>query len=204
MGSQGSSIQLISMNTSIVLLIWNNLIITYSGINLIDVRNHCKSPDHQAGINKLQRCFNETKYSENISDDAIFFKIWTYRSLNRPEKIPYWTTVKMKNILQLISCACLLWSTAYSATAGSFTPAAGTTISSTSVTVGWTSTALQQWVRAYNASEVKIFDSGRKTASTGTVQFSVASTDTSLRVVFYEKASNGQWQRLGLRGRQRH
>ncbi len=99
-------------------------------------------------------------------------------------------------ITRKLSCAalvCLLCSISSLAMAGSFTPEAGTTITSTSVTVtvGWTSTASEQWVRAYDSSAEKIFDSGRQLSSSGQVNFAVSSSETLLRVIFYEKT--GSW-----------
>ncbi len=87
----------------------------------------------------------------------------------------------------------LLWSFSSLVMAGTFTPVAGTTIASSAVSIGWTSTAIQQYVRAYDSSGDKIFDSGRQFSSTGQVNFTVAASETLLRVIFYEKTADGSW-----------
>ena len=77
--------------------------------------------------------------------------------------------------------------------AGTFTPAAGTTITTTSVTVAWQSAGSEQWVRAFNADSVRTFDSGRQTSSTGQVDVPVAASTSELTIIFYEKNTNGAW-----------
>ncbi len=76
---------------------------------------------------------------------------------------------------------------------GLFTPVAGTIIQSKEVTIEWISAASQQWVRAYDSNGANIFDSGRQSSSAGTVGFTVAASETQLRVFFYEKNASGNW-----------
>ena len=81
----------------------------------------------------------------------------------------------------------------WAAFAGTFSPGAGTTINSTSVTVGWASDAKEQWVRAYDSSGNKLFDSGRQMSSTGSSTFSIGMDLSQLRIIFYEKNNTGHW-----------
>lgn len=87
------------------------------------------------------------------------------------------------------SFALLLFSSvSYSA---SFSPEDGTTITSPNVTVTWSSDAFQQWVRAYDSRNRKIFDSGRLQSASGSVHFNVLESETRLKIIFYEKM--GDW-----------
>ena len=86
----------------------------------------------------------------------------------------------------------LLFSCAAVAASGSFTPAAGSIITNSTVVVSWTSDAPQQWVRAY-ANRSIIYDSQRLSGASGEVQFSLPTDATTLMIIYYERPDNGQW-----------
>lgn len=93
--------------------------------------------------------------------------------------------------LSFFSFALFLFCSSFSY-AGTFTPAAGTTVNESPLTISWNSTEPQQWVRAFNSSGEKFFDSGRQFSASGQVQIDIPSTISSLRIVFYERV-DGVW-----------
>lgn len=98
-----------------------------------------------------------------------------------------------RSTMRMAVCILLLWFSVSAAFAGTFTPDEGTTINSTSVTVGWASDAKEQWVRAYDSSGGKLYDSGRQKSSTGSSTFSIGMDLSQLKIIFYEKNNTGHW-----------
>jgi|GEM_PF-6623234 len=101
--------------------------------------------------------------------------------------------MRIRNI-RLILGLLFAWLLLPSASAATFTPAAGTVISSTSVTVEWQSDERGQWVRAFDVGGNRIYDSLRQGSSAGSVTFSIPADLTGLSIVFYEfVADQGAW-----------
>ncbi|MBX2881542.1 MAG: hypothetical protein KTR32_16470 [Granulosicoccus sp.] len=72
-------------------------------------------------------------------------------------------------------------------------PTSSGKITGNPITVSWTSSAPQQWVRAFDAaSGNRFFDSGRLLSGSGVLSISIPTTAAEVQIVFYEKIS-GAW-----------
>ncbi|MFK7891997.1 MAG: heme-binding protein [Granulosicoccus sp.] len=96
----------------------------------------------------------------------------------------------LKNLYGKLAFLSLLGAATSASMAADFSPAAGTTINSSPVTVSWDSSTSQQWVRAFDG-ETKIYDSGRQSSASGSVSFAVSEDLDSLIVIFYEYLPEG-------------
>ncbi|MBX2836078.1 MAG: hypothetical protein KTR35_04430 [Gammaproteobacteria bacterium] len=106
-------------------------------------------------------------------------------------------------LIQVQKAAFILFAAAYilfthanvANAAGTFTPPSGTVVTASPMTIGWNSTASQQWIRIYDTSTgAKIFDSGRQVSMNGSISAVVADDISEIRIVFFEKTSAGGWE----------